>query len=144
MQQWELEALEQKIPCTEFSAFLRMKESSYRQSLRREDEGSTIIFANSSRNKLTEYGNRYVVEKMLQLSPVERAVIVAKFNFDELRKKLTKGFTDDEQRESFNLLREDWFLSLKERMRDLRISKETLESFGLNWKECKTFAYQAV
>lgn len=145
MRQWEQEAIDQRLPYTEFGSFLDMKERLYLESLEEEvQEDERKVFTNASCNKLTEYGNSLVVERMLRLSPVERAVRLSLFNFTELKKRLAKGFADAEQKESFVVLRDDWFASLKDKMKDLRISKEVLESFGMSWNEAKSFAYQTI
>ena len=141
--QWEQEALSQKIPYTEFGNFLKMKERLYRQSVEEKKERPQI-FANAARNRLTEYGNSYVLDYFLKIPPVERTCKLARFTMEELQKKLSNGFADDEQRQNFLQDRERWFTHLKSRMKELRISKETLDSFGLSWKAAKSFAYQVV
>lgn len=141
--QWEQEALSQKIPYTEFGNFIKMKENNYWQSLESKEE-TPQIFANAARNKLTEYGNKVVLDYFLGIPLVERICKLAKYDLDEMQKKLSHGFADAEQKENFIWERDHWFMRLKEKMKENRISKETLESFGLNWKECKTFAYQTL
>lgn len=143
MQQWEQEALSQKIPYTEFGNFLKMKERLFRQSLSTTKE-SPKVFANDARNKLTEYGNKVALETLLSIPEVDRACKFAKFDLEELQRKLSRGFVDETQKEMFLLERDHWFMRLKEKMKDFRISKEVLESFGLSWKECKSFAYQTI
>lgn len=142
MQKWEQEAIDQKIPYTEFGSFLKMKERNYWQSQSTTKERP--IFANAARNKLTEYGQRVALDTLLSIPAVERCIKFARFDFEDLRKKLSDGFASEEQRQDFIFSRDTWFRNLKERMKDLRISKEVLESFGLNWKECKAFAYQTL
>ena len=143
MQQWEQEAIEQKIPYTEFGNFLKMKEQNYWQSLSTAKE-RPAIFVNDARNKLTEYGNEVALKTLLAIPLVERVCKFAKFDLEELQRRLSHGFEDEAQKHSFISERDYWFMRLKEKMKDLRISKETLESFGLNWKECKAFAYQTI
>ena len=143
MQQWEQEAIDQKIPYTEFGNFLKMNERLYWQSF--EDKKETPkIFANDARNKLTDYGNKVALEHFLAIPLIERLCKLARFDFEELQRKLSRGFEDETQKENFIWERDHWFMRLKEKMKENRISKETLESFGLNWKECKTFAYQTI
>lgn len=141
--QWEREALSQKIPYTEFGNFIKMKENNYRQSLEQKEEAPKV-FANAARNKLTEYGNKIALKTLLQIPVVERTCKLALYDMDELQRKLSNGFISEEQKESFISEREQWFTHLKERMRNLRISKEVLQTFGLDWKLCKTFAYQTI
>ena len=143
IQQWENEALQQKIPYTEFGNFLRMKERNYLQSQERKNQ-TEKVFANDARNKLTEYGNKVALETLLSIPEVERACKFARFDFDELKRKLSRGFADAEQKENFLFEREHWFMRLKDKMKDLRISKETLQSFGLDFKAAKSFYYQAI
>lgn len=143
IQQWEQEAISQNIPYTEFGSFLRMKERNYLDGQRDKEERKEI-FANSARNKLTEYGNTFVLEKFLKIPAVQRVCMTARFDMEMLMKRLSNGFAGDEQKENFLSEREHWFLHLKERMKDLRISKETMESFGLSWKSAKSFAYQTI
>lgn len=143
MLQWEQEALSQKIPYTEFGNFIKMKERLYWQSVEEKKE-CPQIFANAARNKLTEYGNKIALENILAIPLVERVCKLAKFDLEELQRKLSRGFGDETQKENFIRERDHWFARLKEKMNENRISKETLESFGLNWKECKTFAYQTI
>lgn len=102
------------------------------------------IFTNSARNKLTEYGNSYALNVLLQIPLVERVCKFAAFDMEEMQKRLSHGFATEELRQRFIDERSRWFAHLKEMMKELRISKETMESFGLNWKECKAFAYQTI
>lgn len=143
MLQWEQEALSQKIPYTEFGNFIKMKERLYWQSVEEKKE-SPKVFANDARNKLTDYGQKVALETLLAIPLVERVCKFAKFDLEDLQERLSHGFNDEAQKLSFLSDRDYWFMRLKEKMKDLRISKETLESFGLNWKECKTFAYQTI
>lgn len=143
MQQWELEAIDQKIPYTEYGNFLKMKERLYWQSQSTRKERPQI-FANAARNKLTEYGNKVALEHFLAIPLVERVCKFAKFDLEELQRKLSRGFEDETQKENFIWERDHWFMRLKEKMKEHRISKEVLESFGLDWKQCKTFAYQTL
>lgn len=143
MQQWEQEAIEQKIPYTEFGTFLKMKENDYLQSLSTTKE-TPKIFANDARNKLTWTGNKVALDHLLSIPMVDRVCKFAKYEFEELQGKLSHGFADAEQKENFLCERDHWFMRLKEKMKDLRISKETLQSFGLDWKACKSFAYLAI
>lgn len=102
------------------------------------------IFTNSARNKLTDYGQKVALETLLSIPTLERACKFARWEFEELREKLSKGFQDESQKENFLVEREHWFMHLKERMKDLRISKETLQTFGLDFKAAKSFYYQAI
>ena len=143
MQQWEQEAIYQKIPYTEFGNFLKMKEQNYWQS-QSTRKVSQPIFANDARNKLTEYGQRVALETLLSIPIVERVCKFARFDFEDLKEELSHGFKDEAQKLSFLERRDNWFMRIKENMKDLRISKETLLSFGFDFKAAKSFAYQTI
>lgn len=143
LEKWEKEAIAQGIPYTEFGGFLRMKEESYWQSMSTK-EVRAEIFANDARNKLTDHGQRVALETLLSIPMVERCCKFARFDFEDMKERLSKGFATIEQKEMFLMERDHWFLRLKEKMKDFRISKETLQGFGLNWNECKSFAYQTI
>lgn len=143
IQQWEREAIDQKLPYTEFGNFLKMKEQNYWQSLEVREERKEI-FANDARNKLTEYGNKVALETLLSIPMVERAAKFSRFDFEDLKDELSRGFKDEAQKLSFLERRDNWFMRLKEKMKDLRISKETLLSFGFDFKAAKSFAYQTI
>ena len=55
MRQWEQEAIDQRLPYTEFGRFLNMKERLYLESLKEEVHADgRKVFTNASCNKLTE------------------------------------------------------------------------------------------
>ena len=142
LEMWEREAIDQKIPYTEFGNFLRMKQRQYEQ--RQSTKVSEPIFANDARNKLTDFGQKVALETLLSIPAVERAAKFARFDFEDLKDELSRGFKDEAQKLSFLERRDNWFFRLKEKMKDLRISKETLLSFGLDFKAAKSFAYQTI
>jgi len=143
MQQWESEAIDQKIPYTEFGNFLKMKEQNYWQSFEVREERKEI-FANDARNKLTEFGQRVALDTLRALPMVERVCKFARFDYEEMQEEISNGFKSEAQKVYFLDRREHWFLRLKEKMKELRISKETLESYGLSLKTATAFAYQSL
>lgn len=102
------------------------------------------MYTNAACNKFTEYGNKVALKYFLDMDEVERACKLARLDFIELQEKISRGFSDEEQRKYFLWERDYWFTRLKEKMKDLRISKETLARYNLDWKACKTFAYQTI
>lgn len=100
MLQWEQEAIDQKIPYTGLGAFIRMKENNYWQSLNA-IKGFPKIHANVARNKLTEYGSKVALDYIHAIPMVERICRFAKYDFDDLQRKLPHGFADKEQKEEF-------------------------------------------
>lgn len=143
LEMWEREAIDQKLPYTEFGNFLKMKEQNYWQSLV-EGKVSQPIFANDARNKLTDFGQKVALETLLSIPAVERAAKFARFDYEEMQEEISHGFKSEAQKVSFLDRRDHWFMRLKEKMKDLRISKETLLSFGLDFKAAKSFAYQTI
>lgn len=142
LEMWEQDAIDQKIPYTEFGGFLKMKQEQYEQ--RQSTKVSEPIFANAARNKLTEYGQKVALETLLALPLIERVIKFARFDLEELQERLSHGFADESQKLSFVEDRDHWFLRLKEKMKDLRLSKEVLAANGLDFKVCKQFAYQTL
>ena len=142
LEMWEREAIDQKIPYTEFGGFLKMKQEQYEQ--RQSRKVSEPIFANDARNKLTEHGQKVALETLRALPIVERVCKFARFDYEEMQEELSHGFKSEAQKVSFLDRRDHWFFRLKEKMKDLRISKETLLSFGLDFKSAKSFAYQTI
>lgn len=143
LEDWEREAIDQGIPYTEFGNFLKMKQENYWQRNSTTKE-SPKVFANDARNKLTDYGQKVALDKLLSIPMIERVCKFARFDYEDMKERLSKGFATIEQKETFLMERDHWFLRLKEKMKDFRISKETLQGFGLNWNECKSFAYQTI
>ncbi len=142
LEMWEQDAIDQKIPYTEFGGFLKMKQEQYEQ--RQSTKVSEPIFANAARNKLTEYGQKVALETLLALPLIERVIKFARFDLEDLQERLSHGFADESQKLSFVEDRDHWFLRLKEKMKDLRLSKEVLAANGLDFKVCKQFAYQTL
>lgn len=142
-QEWEEEALLEKIPYTEFPEFLRMKEKKYLESLHAE-KFEERIFANKDKSKLTEHGNKVVLKKVSEMDPVERVCKFAKFDLDDMRKQISRGFPNDWEKDMFISFREGWYARLRENMKEFRISKQNLESFGLSWKEVRSFYFQTI
>ena len=143
IERWEREAIAQKLPYTEFGSFLKMKEQNYFQSLERKNQ-TEKVFTNDARNKLTAHGQKVALDTLLAIPIVERVCKFARFDFEDLKDELSRGFKDEAQKLSFLERRDSWFFRLKEKMKDLRISKETLLSFGLDFKAAKSFAYQTI
>lgn len=114
------------------------------ESLSAESFSEEKIFANDSKNKFTEYGNSVALKYLLSIPEVERAIKFASFDFEDLKSSLDKGFATEEQKQNFLIRRSCWFSHLKDRMRELKISKETLQSFGFDWKAAKSFAYRTI
>ena len=144
---WEREALSQGILPTEFAEFLRTKESLYWETLQDKEEAKKAetckVFTNKERNKLTTFGQRFVLDYISGMEPVERVCKFALYEMQDLQHNLSKA-KSEEQRLFVKSLREVWFSHLKEMMREMRISKETLMTFGLDFKAAKNFYFQTI
>lgn len=143
LEKWENDALRCGISCYEIGNFIRAREREYIESRRMKEE-TPAVYANSARNKLTSYGNDLALAYILQIPAVERACKIARYEMELLQKKLSEGFRSDEQRAIFLSERSRWYNHLRERMRELRISKETLAFYGLPLKSVNSFAYREV
>ena len=102
------------------------------------------IFTNSACNKLTEHGQNVALNYIFSIPEVERVCKFALYDLQDMKNVLAKGFRDDFQKECFLAKRSEWFRHLRERMQTLRISKDVLKSFGLDWKEARNFYFQAI
>lgn len=143
IERWEREAIDQGVSCYEIGNFMKMKENAWREE-HRTFQTKESVYTNSACNRLTEHGNKFVYSKLMEIPTIERIVKVARVNFEELQKRLSRGFADDVQRDLFVAQRDSWFSHLKEKMCEHKISKETLSAFGLNWKDAKSLAFMAV
>ena len=143
IERWEREAIDQKLPYTEFGSFMKMKERNYFQSMERKNQ-TAKVFTNDARNKLTEYGQKVALETLRAIPIIERVCKFARYDYEEMQEEISHGFKSEAQKVSFIEKREHWFLYLKEKMKEFRISKETLESYGLSLKVATAFAYQTL
>lgn len=73
-----------------------------------------------------------------------RAVKMARWDLEDLKMMLAKGFKTDAQRDLFLEKRERWYNSLRNRMKNFGISKDQLAQYGLDFRECKRFYFLAV
>lgn len=141
-EKWEREAIAQGVSKYEIGNFMKMKAQHFqeRQSTK---IARPEIYANAARNKFTDYGNEVALQKHLELPEDRRAILNARCKMESLEKKLSQ-IKSAEQRDIFLAERESWFAYLKEKMKDLRISKERLLECGLNWKNAVAFAYRTL
>lgn len=139
---WEEQAMRENLTHDEFLDFIKDQERKYLESLQPEYEGEEI-FANSSRNKLTEYGNEKVLKYFLAIPQIERICKFARFDFDELKELHTKVLSGKTDKENFLWQLEHWYNKLKADMKKYRLSKETLQSYGLDYKAATKFYFAA-
>ena len=142
LESWEEQAIREKIPYTEFSEFIRMKERQYEESLQKQDEQKEV-FANAARNKLSEYGNKVALNYLLAIPQVERLCKFARFDFEDLQKMQAKVSAGKADKANFLWQLESWYKKLKSDMKEYRLSKETLSSYGLDFKAATNFYFAA-
>ena len=142
LEKWERDAMQQRVSVYDFGSFMQMKVRNYRDG--QSTKNAPKVWANDAQNKFTKHGNEIALQKHLSLPADRRAILNARCKWESLQKRFSQGFKTDEQREIFLSERAEWFSYLREKMRDLRISKEVLDANGLNWKNATAFAYQTI
>ena len=139
---WEDQAIRENIPYTEFAEFIRMKQRQYEESLQTQHEQEEI-FANAAKNKLSEYGNKIVLNYLLAIPQVERICKFARFDFEDLQELSAKVLKGQADKDNFLWQLESWYNKLKLDMKEYRLSKETLLSYGLDFKAATNFYFAA-
>lgn len=142
LKSWEDQALRENIPYTEFAEFIRMKQRQYEESLQPAKE-SKELFANAAKNKLSEYGNKVALNYLLAIPQIERICKFAKFDFEDLQKLQVKVSAGKADKANFLWQLESWYKKLKSDMKEYRLSKETLSSYGLDFKAATNFYFAA-
>ena len=142
LKSWEEQAIREKIPYTEFAEFIRMKQRQYEESLESAKE-SKELFANDAKNKLSEYGNKVALNYLLAIPQVERICKFARFDFEDLQKMQVKVSAGKADKANFLWQLESWYKKLKSDMKEYRLSKETLSSYGLDFKAATNFYFAA-
>lgn len=142
LKSWEEQAIRENIPYTEFAEFIRMKQRKYKESLQTQHKQEGI-FANDAKNKLSEYGNKVALNYLLAIPQVERICKFARFDFEDLQKLQAKVSAGKADKTSFLWQLESWYKKLKSDMKEYRLSKETLSSYGLDFKTATNFYFAA-
>lgn len=142
LKSWEEQAIRENIPYTEFAEFIRMKQRQYKESLQPAKE-SKELFANDAKNKLSEYGNQVALNYLLAIPQIERICKFARFDFEDLQKLQAKVSAGKADKANFLWQLESWYKKLKSDMKEYRLSKETLSSYGLDFKAATNFYFAA-
>ena len=142
LKSWEDQAIRENIPYTEFAEFIRMKQRKYKEGLQTQHKQEGI-FANEAKNKLSEYGNKVALNYLLAIPQVERICKFAKFDFEDLQKMQVKVSAGKADKANFLWQLESWYKKLKSDMKEYRLSKETLSSYGLDFKAATNFYFAA-
>ena len=134
LRKWEISATKQNLSQSEFIIFIRERQKEYFDSL--ESSEKPKIMENG---QLTDYGKNVAVEYYHSMDKIQRAITLSKVDFmtlDETLKK--KGYNNDicyEIISSYDLLRE--------RMSNLRISKEEMKKYRLDFSEVRKMYFSA-
>lgn len=142
LKSWEEQAIRENIPYTEFAEFIRMKQRQYEESLQVQDKQEEI-FANAAKNKLSEYGNKVALAYLLAIPQIERLCKFARFDFEDLQELSAKVLKGQADKDNFLWQLESWYKKLKSDMKKHRLSKETLASYGLDFKAATNFYFAA-
>ena len=142
LESWEEQAIRENIPYTEFAEFIRMKQRQYKESLQTQHKQEGI-FANDAKNKLSEYGNKVALAYLLAIPQIERLCKFARFDFEDLQELSAKVLKGQADKDNFLWQLESWYKKLKSDMKEYRLSKETLLSYGLDFKAATNFYFAA-
>lgn len=142
LKSWEEQAIRENIPYTEFAEFIRMKQRRYEESLQPEKE-SKSLYTDDAKSKLSEYGNRVALAYLLKIPKTERIIKFARFDFEDLQKRYTKVSKGKADKDNFLWDLDRWYKKIKSDMKEYRWSKETLSSYGLDFKAATKFYFAA-
>ena len=121
LRKWEISATEQNLSQSEFIIFIRERQKEYFDSLETSEKHKVM-----ENGQLTDYGKKVAVEYYHSMDKIQRAITLSKVDFMTLEETLKKkGYNNDicyEIISSYDLLRE--------RMSNLRISKEEMKKYN--------------
>ena len=134
LRKWEISATEQNLSQSEFIIFIRERQKEYFDSLETSKKHKVM-----ENGQLTDYGKKVAVEYYHSMDKIQRAITLSKVDFMTLEETLKKkGYNNDicyEIISSYDLLRE--------RMSNLRISKEEMKKYRLDFSEVRKMYFSA-
>lgn len=134
LRKWEISATEQNLSQSEFIIFIRERQKEYFDSLVNSEKPKIM-----ENGQLTDYGKNVAVEYYHSMNKIQRAITLSKVDFMTLEETLKKkGYNNDicyEIISSYDLLRE--------RMSNLRISKEEMKKYRLDFSEVRKMYFSA-
>lgn len=134
LRKWEISATEQNLSQSEFIIFIRERQKEYFDSLETSEKPKIM-----ENGQLTDYGKNVAVEYYHSMNKIQRAITLSKVDFMTLEETLKKkGYNNDICHEiisSYDLLRE--------RMANLRISKEEMKKYRLDFSEVRKMYFSA-
>ena len=134
LRKWEISATKQNLSQSEFIIFIRERQKEYFDSLETSEKHKVM-----ENGQLTDYGKKVAVEYYHSMDKIQRAITLSKVDFMTLEETLKKkGYNNDicyEIISSYDLLRE--------RMSNLRISKEEMKKYRLDFSEVRKMYFSA-
>ena len=134
LRKWEISATKQNISQSEFINYIRERQKEYFDSLETSEKHKVM-----ENGQLTDYGKKVAVEYYHSMDKIQRAITLSKVDFMTLEETLKKkGYNNDicyEIISSYDLLRE--------RMANLRISKEEMKKYRLDFSEVRKMYFSA-
>ena len=134
LRKWEISATEQNLSQSEFIIYIRERQKEYFDSLETSEKPKVM-----ENGQLTDYGKKVAVEYYHSMDKIQRAITLSKVDFATYKETIDKkGFSLDICHEiisGYNLLRE--------RMANLRISKEEMKKYRLDFSEVRKMYFSA-
>ena len=134
LRKWEISATEQNLSQSEFIIFIRERQKEYFDSLETSEKPKIM-----ENGQLTDYGKNVAVEYYHSMNKIQRAITLSKVDFATYKETIDKkGLNLDICHEiisGYNLLRE--------RMASLRISKEEMKKYRLDFSEVRKMYFSA-
>lgn len=134
LRKWEISATKQNLSQSEFINYIRERQKEYFDSLETSEKPKIM-----ENGQLTDYGKKVAVEYYHSMDKIQRAITLSKVDFATYKETIDKkGLSLDICHEiisGYNLLRE--------RMANLRISKEEMKKYRLDFSEVRKMYFSA-
>ena len=134
LRKWEVAATKQNLSQSEFIIYIRERQKEYFDSLEKSTKPNIMVDG-----QLTDYGKKVAVEYYHSMDKVRRAVTLSKVDFMFYQETLDKkGFSED-----ICLDIVSGYETLRERMSELRISKDEMMKYRLDFKKVREIYFSA-
>lgn len=142
---WYKEAEELNVRDLEIKSFIRAKEERYRSFVywNEQEKYRRSLYTDDSRTHLSKLGQQVALAELLRIPKTERIITFARFHFEDLQKQYAKVSKGKADKENFIWDLDYWYKKLKSDMKEYRWSKETLSSYGLDFKAATKFYFAA-
>ena len=134
LRKWEVAATKQNLSQSEFVIYIKERQKEYFDSLEKSTKPKIMVDG-----QLTDYGKKVAVEYYRSMDKVRRAVTLSKVDFMTFQDTLDKkGFSED-----ICLDIVSGYETLRERMSELRISKDDMMKYRLDFKKVREMYFSA-